>query len=452
MPVIPPPKPLLNMTTRLEAKSNLVLGALLVVSLLAFLVTVPLPRVDGMLIGSDGVGYYMYVRSMVIDGDVDFANEYAFLYPERDVSSLRTATGLTANQFAVGPALLWLPFFVAAHWAALALNALGVPIATDGYGYLYQAAVCVGSIVYGAGAMVLMHRTARRLFPDTALLACVLLWVTTNFIYYLIIEPSMSHMCSVFATSLLMYLWVSTRPLTSLRRCLYIGMAGGLVGLVRQPDATFLLLPLLDFLLLREPISERMKRIGVSVGGFFAVFWVQMLVWNTLNGSPFLSGYLMNPEQSFSWFSPHLVEVLFSTEHGLFLWHPIYLFALAGLVWFWRTDRLLTGLLLLGFLMQLYIIAAWSYWSQADAFGGRMFLASLPIFAIGLASLFHRIKGKAFAWSTAIGVAGVLLLWNALFLVQYRMGFISMDGPYTIQELTVGKAQMLGDLVERVLR
>ena len=85
-----------------------ILGGLFTVCVLAYLITIPLPRVDGMLIGSDGVGYFMYVHSLVIDRDLNFQNEYMQLYGTTPVP---TATGLYANQFAIGPGIMWMPFF-----------------------------------------------------------------------------------------------------------------------------------------------------------------------------------------------------------------------------------------------------------------------------------------------------------------------------------------------------
>jgi hypothetical protein len=324
------------------------------------------------------------------------------------------------------------------------------PIAADGYGYVYQAAVCLGSMVYGFLGMLLIFQTTRRLYPRTALAASLLIWLATSFVYYLVVEPSMSHMCSLFAAALLLFVWIRSRPITRIRDCLIIGLAGGLVGVVRQPDAVLLALPILDCLLCHARTSLKLKRVAAILAGFLLVFWIQMAAWQVLYGSPYLSGYFYGSQQGFNWLSPHLVEVLFSTEHGLFLWHPILLFAAAGFVYLARSDRKLAALLAGGILLQAYLIAAWSSWTQADAFGGRMFIATLPLFAVGLSAFLQWVSekraGPAF-WAIGIG----LIIWNALFLIQYRAGYISMDGPYTLKELTLGKFDMLVDLGRKVV-
>lgn len=435
----------------LERHSSKILLLVFLLSALAFLATVPLPRSDGMLIGSDGIYYYAYVRSLVIDRDIDFANEYARLFPAMDVEKMKTPTGMTSNQFAVGTALLWVPFFLAAHVLSLALNLVGFSMATDGYGYIYQSAVCLGSIVYGWIGMVLTHRITRNVSQDTAIVSAVMVIALSNFCYYLVLEPSMSHMCSFFASALMFFLWLDGRKADNPGPYFVVGLAGGLMGLVRQPDATLMLLPVFDILLSRTEFLEKRKRIVLIGVGFIAVFWVQMYVWFVLNGSPFLSGYFLDGSQGFTWLSPHLFGVLFSTNHGLFFWHPFLAFSCLGLVCVFRRDRVLAALLCAGFLGQTYLIASWSAWGQGDSFGGRMFIALMPIFVIGTAALLNEVKTKRLRVRIFAGIAALLLLWNVLFILQYRLGYISPGGDNTVRELTAGKIEMVGSLLRRVL-
>jgi hypothetical protein len=81
-----------------------------------------------------------------------------------------------------------------------------------------------------------------------------------------------------------------------------------------------------------------------------------------------------------------------------------------------------------------------------------MFISSLPVFAIGLAAFLQRISLKNYIPVLSLAVSCVLVLWNFLFLVQYRLGFISMSGPYTMRELTIGKMEMIIEIANRFLR
>lgn len=429
----------------LTARETRLWTALFAACAAAYAATIPLPRVDGMLIGSDGVRYYMYVRSLLIDHDIDFANEYRVLRPQIDPATQITPTGRIRNSRAVGPAILWAPFFATGHVLSLLLRRAGWDVSVDGYGFVYQAAICMGSIVYGLSALILTTHTVRRYYPRTAPAAALLTLGATNVIYYLLVEPSMSHMCSLFAVAALIGVWIGARPLSGLRQCFQVGLIGGVVAIVRQPDATLVLLPLLDWLIVsRVPLRTRLKGAAALAAGFVLVFSLQMMTWQILHGGPFSMGY----RSRFRWSSPHFADVLFSTEHGLFLWHPVLLIATAGFALLWRRDRVLTALLLGGFLSQAYVIGSWAVWSQGDAFGGRMFIASLPLLTLGLGAALDWLRARRLARVTRIG-ATALVLWNALFLLQYRLGYITMGGPYGVAELTTGKLTMLADLAQR---
>ena len=76
-------------------------------------------------VASDGIFYYTPLHSLVVDGDLDFANEYRVLGAPAGYFQ-RTETGRLPNNFSIGPALLWLPWFVLAHL----LGALG-PLPPD---------------------------------------------------------------------------------------------------------------------------------------------------------------------------------------------------------------------------------------------------------------------------------------------------------------------------------
>ncbi len=427
------------------------LTILFILTLIVFSASIPLDRGKGLLIGSDGISYYMYTRSLILDSDINFANEHEFFYSKDPLSigpRYITKTGLVSNKYSIGPGILWMPFFIIAHVVLLFLKYLGLHVTTDGYNYFYQAAVCVGSITYGFIGMTLTYSTTKRYYPGTALAACVLLWLASNGIHYQVVQPSMAHMCSFFSVSLLMFTWIKYRPVRRLRCWLLIGLAGGLVGIVRQPDATLLLLPILDCILDRTTsIFDKIKSLSVLACGFFVIFSIQLSTWTILYGSPLINGYTSYGE-GFSWLSPKIFQVLFSTNHGLFLWHPILLIAALGLFHFRLLDRKLAALFTFGFLLQIYLIASWSSWDQGDSFGGRMFIASFPVLVIGLAGFLSCMISKGFLKS--VWFWGLVLIgWNALFLIQYTFAYIPHHGSLTFEQFFHGKFAMIVDIIKK---
>ncbi len=448
------------------SKGDRLILALTGFCLLVFLLTIPLPRADNQLVGSDGVYYYVYLPSLLLDGDLDFRDEYAhfFAYDPARVERLlsnRTPVGRLPNQWPIGPAILWSPFFLLAHLLASLLRWLGFPVATDGYGYLYQTFVLSGSILYGGAGLLLVYRFARAMVSEqAALVATGLIALAGNLIYYLTAEPYMAHTLSVFASGLFFHTWLRRRGRPGIRTALLYGLLGGLMALIRPQDGLFLALPFLARLPsawrgLRD--GDRRPAIGLLRDGLIAgpvallVFSPQMVVWGVLYGNPFRSPYTYHPGTDFYWLSPRLGAVLFSAFRGLFTWHPIFLPALVGLFPAYRRDRTFALLGGLGFVVQWYIISSWHNWMQGDAFGGRMFLVCTPIFVMGLA---HLIEGtaKRWSWPAVYALGGLLLVWNFLLFVEYRFDLVTAQRPPTWYDLTIGRVTFLLTFLQRLLR
>ena len=67
----------------------------------------------------DAAFYYSYARSLIFDGDLRIADDLVLSYPtasndfvNKGMDQVRTATGRVSTPFAIGSALLWLPWLV----------------------------------------------------------------------------------------------------------------------------------------------------------------------------------------------------------------------------------------------------------------------------------------------------------------------------------------------------
>ena len=103
-----------------------------------------------------------------------------------------------------------------------------------------------------------------------------------------------------------------------------------------------------------------------------------------------------------NWMAPHALQVLFSPEHGFFVWTPLALIALAGLSLFlppkaeatrrtavasaFRRKRQAALCLLLMVALQIYVGGSVESWTVAGAFGQRRFIALTAAMVIGYAA------------------------------------------------------------------
>ena len=406
--------------------------------LAAFWLSILVPRPDGSLLGSDGTYYYAYLPSVLLDGDLDFGNDFRVLMegePEKLAYSAShlTPEGLPANQWSVGPAILWTPFFLLAHLVALLLGLMGLSVDATGYGTLYQAFVLSGSILYGGAGLWFIYRGLAHVVEDPVVRAAGVLLAAAggNAVYYMTVEPHMSHAPSLFATGLFVWIWLSGRGRETVWRAAALGGTAGLMALIRPQDGLFLVLPFIDrvFVLRDERSSGRwrasvgplLRDVAVAITCSLLVFAPQLVVWKLLWGSFARSSYSLEGE-GFHWARPRLLATLFSAHRGLFVWNPMLLGGLLGLWLLRRRDPHLLIVLLVGFTLQLYVVSSWWAWDQGKSFGGRMFIVCTPIFALGLALLIGRLRERR-SLRAGLIVAAILVALNAAAMALYVLAW-----------------------------
>jgi len=419
------------------------------------------PRVYGF----DPVGYYSWLRSSIIQGSLDVSDEFAhYGVTERGLSS----TGYRLNEWPVGSALLWAPFFLLGHGLALAGQVLGLPWTADGYSMPYLVATGLGSAVYALLALCWLYRLCCDLAPPrVALLAVLTGWLASPLVFYMAGHPFMAHANDFFLNTLFLLLWIrDERP--TWRSRLILGLVGGLAACVRPQSATLLLWPGVEMCIQgiracfrrqrsRQVSSRRRSTepgLGSSIASFVALgagalagFSPQMVVWRVVFGNwLLLNAYGAVGAGSFDWCAPHFFDVLFSTNRGLFLWTPIALLALWGLVWHLiRMRRRWALFLLANLLAQVYVVGSWSSWSGACAFGQRFLVNTTPAWALGLTALYLTWR-KGRGWLAALAVSVLLIGWNLLLLMRYALQDVPRFGPVSLDKLLLGQFTFLWNL------
>ena len=362
------------------------------------------------VVQNDGVGYYAYLHTVLVDHDLDFTNEYAAL-PGAGIGyygplfQVRSATGRLVDFFPAGPALLAAP----AYLLALAIRPSGEPQ----YGPPFSWAFTLASLLYGLLALVTSYRLASSLAGRrTALIGAAGVALATPFLYYLLYEPSYSHTFSAFAVSTFLYVWWRWRDHRSATGWLILGMLGGLMGLTRFQDGPLLLIALLD-----RP--RRLWHLLPFAAGILIGFAPQLAIDQYLFG-----GWLPNrpPGQQLDFFPGHYLQVLFSSQHGLFIWNPISLLAVAGFAFV--RDRRLQAAFVIAFLIELAISGSAPDWNGDFSFGQRRFVSLTPFLVIGLGTLAARIGERRI-----LVLVGLLVAWNLLLMVNFTYIIRGSDDP-----------------------
>ena len=385
----------------------------------------------------DGIGYYSYLRSSVIDHDLFFYNEFAkFKLSEYFFDP--SPTGYVQNQWPPGCALLWAPFFLIAHVLTLIAHLLHIPADTSGYSPLYAAAITFGTSIYGFFALLLCFRMLRKLFPPMVCFSAILaLWLGTPFFCYQFYFPSMAHVCSAFTVTVFVFLWLRWRAEKKYEDWILLGAAAGLMVMTRTENVVLLVLPIVE-MLGRMKRGQRLKQSGVALifaAAAIVFFTPQMIVWKMLNGNPLSS---FQGSVNILWSNSHPFEVLFSSYHGLFSWSPILLLAVIGWFLYAQRDVVASNAFIFAFLALLYVNSCLIWWWGVGAFGARMFVGLFPLFALGLAAFFRQVPRALSAVLSTLCVA-----WTILLLCQYLTGLNWLVPFFTFRELAEKNLQVI---------
>ncbi len=353
------------------------------------------PVVEG-----DGIGYFSYLHSVWVDHDLNLADEYraafdAHVTVNAEHLTTRTATGLLADFFPAGPALLASPFYL----LALAFHPDGRPL----FGPPFTIAFALASLFYGLLALALSYRVARAVGASgrAAVLGTAGVALATPFPYYLLLAPSYSHTFSAFAVGLFVLVWLQGSFRSSALGWFGLGVLGGLMGAVRFQDGPIAALAAFD------ARSSRWRALWF-LPGLVLGFLPQLVVDRVIFGS----WLPQRPAgQDLALLPGHYLDVLVSSYHGLFVWSPILLAAVLGAAFCGeRRWRIAFGF---AFLLEVVLNGAAPDWWGGYAFGARRFLDLTPFFAAGLALAAQRVGPRV----AALGVS-VLALWNALLVAN----------------------------------
>jgi hypothetical protein len=392
-------------------------------------------------ITSDGALYFAHLRSLVFDRDLDIAAELEALHqPPRP-----------HHVVPIGPAIAWAPAYLAvaaADWIGGFLGRSRADVgAARGLGGAYvQAAILSSFAVMSAGLIVLHLRLRREFGPPIALMTSVLVVGATTLIWYVVMEPSMTHAVSFGVVAIALVLteaWmvdaVPTRP-----RSVALGAWFSLVVLVRPEDGVFAIAALAALLFAPAcrslPIGARARRAGAMLLGALPLVALQAgaLAW-LLSANKFaLAG---GDEGYLNFFDARWSDVLFSSRHGLLSWTPIVWVALVGTIAYARRRPLWAVPALIAFVALVWTNGSAHDWAGGWAFGGRRFTSALAALAPGLAAAVLAAYRRPL--TVIVPGAAAVVGWNVVLMMQHQQQMLPRDEAVRFDTLVRQQAEVV---------
>jgi hypothetical protein len=383
-------------------------------------------RVHSAYLHADGMFYFVQLRSLYFDHDIDFRNE-ANRYPWIRASyGQPLPAGRLANPFPIGAPILWAPFYAIADEVCRAEGAS----TCEGYSSPYLTSVFVATAFWTVLGCWLTTAAMGRMGAGLGVsaLAVSALALASPLVFYVLQNADYSHGCSFFAASLVLYTTIRARDTPTATAFLLCGLAVGLAFLVRWQDAVLGLIPLAVALTTGPSKAMRAKagRIALLLGGSVIAACPQFVFWNALYGRPLTipqaGGFL-----SFGHIA--ILPFFFSTWNGALLWHPILLPAFVGLLIsgkiFGRSPASAPMRWACVIVVALEVLVSMMVedWWSGGGFGQRRLVSVLPILALGLYQTFDAVVRRGRAATLALAaIVSLLILWNALTLTRYYQG------------------------------
>lgn len=382
----------------------------------------------------DTFGYYLYLPATFLHHDpsiqdISWVEEARATYNSSSTlyQAQEQPSGGWVLKYPMGMALLWMPFFLCGHVAAMIT---GSPM--DGFSDPYQWAMICGLLVYVLVGLRMLARVLTLFFPESISAAVLVLVVMgTNYLHQVLYSSGMPH---VFLFTLYAgVLWHSVQWHRYHRwaDAWKLAVLLALLALSRPSELVAVVIPVLIGLpgwsQLREHVAglwRWWKQIALALLIALFIGSLQLLYWKWLTGR-FLYMSYNNPGEGFEFLHPYTWEVLLSFRKGWYIYTPIMAVATAGIFLLRRHLPELRWSIGVFFLLNLYVVSSWSCWWYADSFGQRALVQSYAVMALPLGAVLMWLKSRR-AWQSAFGalVLVALTAFNLFQLHQSTLGLI----------------------------
>jgi len=344
-----------------------------------------LNRIGGLPeIRADKADYYAYLPATFIYG-WDIHKFPAGIEKKCEGFHLDYKRNKLEDKMTCGVAILWAPFFLVTHFIAVHWD-----LQPDGFSDFYERMTVIPGVFYLVLGLFFLRKFLGYYFSrKISYITVLLIFAGTNLYYYGIDDGLMSHVNSFFLFSLFLFLLKKFLDGEKKSYGLFLGLSIALSLAILIRPTNILLITWMLFLDVRtwKGIGSRIRLflnpryILIFLLTAFIVFLPQFLYWKYLSGH-FL-WYSYRGESFSNWNNPHLIHVWFSTLNGFFLYTPLALFFISGII-LMIVKKAPNGIFIgLSFLITSYVFASWWSWFFGGSIGYRSLveyyaLLSLP--------------------------------------------------------------------------
>ncbi len=350
----------------------------------------PLPEIC-----SDKADYYVYLPATFIYG-WDIHKFPAGIEKKCQGFYLDTKRNKLLDKTTCGVAILWAPFFLVTHFIAVHWD-----LQPDGFSDFYDKMTILPGVFYLVLGLFFLRKFLSKYFsPWISWITVLLIFAGTNLYYFGIDDGLMSHVNSFFLFSLFLFLLKKFLDHGKKSLGLYVGISFVVSLAILIRPTNILLLFIMIFLDI-DSVKDLWRRIFLFLKPAYIlsfiviailVFVPQFIYWKYLTGH-FL--YYSYPGEGFSnWKNPQIIPVLFSPLNGFFVYTPLALLFIAGII-IMIVKKIPNGIFIgFFFLLVTYIYSSWYCWYFGGSFGYRPLVEYYSILALPFGYFLSSLKTK----------------------------------------------------------
>jgi hypothetical protein len=377
----------------------------------------------------DAPSYYTYLPATFIYGDLHLNfidNDPPFF--KNKIWYYKIEEGKRLIKHPAGISVALSPFFLAGHLVAKVTGGR-----QDGYSLCYQNALSIGVLIYLLIGLFYLRKLLLNYFTDPVVaLTILVLVIGTNLLWYSSFEGLMPHAISFSILCICLFHFYEWLKEGSHKHLLMFAALFGLSILIR-PLALSILLYFLAVAIVAKGgfrnfydfISPQVKNIIIAVLITGSIASVQMMYWKYATGHWLYDVYI---DEHFVFSSPQMFLFLFSFRKGVFVYTPVLIFAIIGLIMLYRMQRAIFYGTLLTMIITVFLLSSWWAWSYGICWGMRPMIDYYSLLSIPLAAGFSFVFSKSRWIRIIFSIIIFLLVCLNLFQTwQYKNGLIHYD-------------------------
>lgn len=341
------------------------------------------------IISYDYYGSYLYLPNVFIYQDIGMENFHVVdslnnVYRNTPLFYQFSAgkDGQKVLRYFTGLSYLFSPGFTIGH--LIALHSDYYP--ADGFSKPYQRALLVNGLIFSLLGLFFARKILLHFFSDmVTTITILLIFIGTNLTYFYTYGNDAPHVYLFSLYTIFLWVTIQWHKQPRIKTAALLGFISGLIIMSRPSEMMALIIPVFWGTANMKSIRKRgllfvrhYKHILIALLIVILLIIPQIIYWKIVSGSYIFFPY-DDPASSLHLTSPKFIHTLFGFRKGWFIYSPMMIFSMVGLLIMFRRKPGYAWPIIVFTVLNIYLIASFS---SLISYGWRAFIQSYALLII----------------------------------------------------------------------